>query len=50
MTIEQYSVEQEGMMNVSDHLPLLADFFRQGEQVIKGSVLRSELGFQNSER
>jgi endonuclease/exonuclease/phosphatase family metal-dependent hydrolase len=24
--IERYSVEQEGMMNVSDHLPLMADF------------------------
>jgi endonuclease/exonuclease/phosphatase family metal-dependent hydrolase len=26
VTIERYSVEQEGMINVSDHLPLVADF------------------------
>ena len=26
VTIERYSVEQQGMLKVSDHLPLVADF------------------------
>jgi endonuclease/exonuclease/phosphatase family metal-dependent hydrolase len=35
ITIERYSVEQESMINVSDHLPLMADF------VLPFSVQRS---------